>query len=52
VACWLGFWTPLGAVGVWIGLSIGTALYATLLILRFQLLARRLVSSLERQRSS
>jgi multidrug resistance protein, MATE family len=48
VACWLGFQTSLGAVGVWIGLSLGTALYATLLILRFQLLARRLVSSFER----
>src|SRR5206468_5056174 len=27
-ACWLGFRTPSGAVGVWIGLSIGTAVYA------------------------
>jgi len=38
----LGFWTPLGAVGVWIGLSCGTAVYAMLLILRFRLLASRL----------
>ncbi|MFB9264721.1 MATE family efflux transporter [Bradyrhizobium erythrophlei] len=38
----LGFWTSLGAVGVWIGLSLGTAVYATLLILRFRLLASRL----------
>jgi len=38
-ACWLGFRTPLGAVGVWIGLSIGTAVYAVLLVLRFRLLA-------------
>jgi MATE family multidrug resistance protein len=39
-ASWaLAFWTPLGAVGVWIGLSIGTAVYALLLILRFRLLA-------------
>ena len=38
----LGFGTDLGAVGVWIGLSCGTAIYAILLILRFRLLARRL----------
>ena len=41
-AWWLAFWTPLGAVGVWIGLSIGTAVYAVLLLLRFRFLARRL----------
>lgn len=41
-ACGLGFWTPLGAVGVWIGLSCGTAVYAVLLVLRFQRLANRL----------
>jgi multidrug resistance protein, MATE family len=41
-ACALGFWTPLGAVGVWIGLSCGTAVYAVLLILRFRRLAHRL----------
>lgn len=40
-ACWLGFRTPLGAVGVWIGLSIGTAVYAVLLVLRFRLLASK-----------
>jgi MATE family multidrug resistance protein len=38
----LGFWTPLGAVGVWIGLSCGTAVYAVLLVLRFRRLAARL----------
>jgi MATE family multidrug resistance protein len=38
----LAFHTELGAVGVWIGLSCGTAVYAVLLILRFRLLARRL----------
>src|SRR5712672_1702859 len=38
----LAFWTDLGAVGVWIGLSCGTAVYAVLLILRFRLLARHL----------
>jgi multidrug resistance protein, MATE family len=41
-ACGLGFWTPLGAVGVWIGLSCGTFVYAALLLLRFRLLASRL----------
>jgi MATE family multidrug resistance protein len=38
----LAFWTGLGAVGVWIGLSCGTAVYAVLLILRFRLLATKL----------
>jgi MATE family multidrug resistance protein len=38
----LAFWTNLGAVGVWIGLSCGTAVYAILLILRFRLLAKNL----------
>jgi MATE family multidrug resistance protein len=41
-ACWLGFWTPTGAIGVWIGLSVGTAVYAVLLILRFRWLTGRL----------
>ena len=40
-ACALAFWAGLGAVGVWIGLSCGTAVYATLLVLRFFVLARR-----------
>src|ERR1700682_1403107 len=39
----LGFWTPLGAVGAWIGLSCGTTIYAILLVLRFRRLASRLV---------
>jgi MATE family multidrug resistance protein len=38
----LAFHTPFGAAGVWIGLSLGTLVYATLLILRFRLLAARL----------
>ena len=42
-ACWLGFRTPSGAVGVWIGLSIGTAVYAVLLLLRFRALASKLI---------
>jgi MATE family multidrug resistance protein len=41
-ASFLGFWTPWGAVGVWIGLSVGTAVYAVLLVLRFRLLASKL----------
>ena len=43
-ACLLGFRTELGAIGVWIGLSVGTAIYATLLILRFRLLASKLAA--------
>lgn len=39
LACILGFRTGLGAVGVWIGLSCGTAVYAAALILRFRRLA-------------
>jgi MATE family multidrug resistance protein len=42
-ACWLAFWTPTGAIGVWIGLSIGTAVYAALLLLRFRSLASKLI---------
>lgn len=38
----LGFWTSWSAVGVWIGLSIGTAIYAVLLVVRFRLLTTRL----------
>jgi MATE family multidrug resistance protein len=38
----LAFWTQLGAIGVWIGLSCGTAVYAALLLLRFRRLASRL----------
>jgi multidrug resistance protein, MATE family len=40
----LAFSAQLGAVGVWIGLSCGTAIYALLLILRFWLLAGRLTT--------
>jgi MATE family multidrug resistance protein len=43
-ACWLGFRTDLGAVGVWIGLACGTAIYAILLLLRFRFLADRIAS--------
>ena len=44
MACLLGFKTSLGAVGVWIGLSCGTAVYAAALTLRFRRLARRLAT--------
>ncbi len=37
----LAFRAGLGAIGVWIGLSLGTVVYAALLVLRFQRLARR-----------
>ena len=37
----LAFLTPLGATGVWVGLSLGTLVYATLLVLRFRSLASR-----------
>ena len=38
----LAFWTGLGAIGVWIGLSIGTGIYAILLVARFHTLTQRL----------
>lgn len=41
-AWWLAFHAGLGAVGVWIGLALGSFVYAGMLILRFHLLARRL----------
>lgn len=41
-SCLLGFATSLGAVGVWIGLSLGTAVYAVMLVTRFAVLTRRL----------
>jgi multidrug resistance protein, MATE family len=41
-ACGLAFWTTLGAIGVWVGLSCGTMVYAVLLVLRFRRLTRRL----------
>jgi len=39
--CWFGFSLRLGAVGIWIGLSIGLVVYAALLIWRFHALTRR-----------
>jgi MATE family multidrug resistance protein len=43
-AWWLAFDARLGAVGVWVGLALGTFVYAGLLILRFLRLARRLAA--------
>jgi multidrug resistance protein, MATE family len=44
-AAWgLAFQAHLGAVGVWIGLSAGTLVYAILLVLRFRRLANRFAS--------
>jgi MATE family, multidrug efflux pump len=42
IGCWIfGFTLGLGASGIWIGLSLGIAVYAVLLIWRFQLLTAR-----------
>lgn len=41
-ACALAFRADMGAVGVWIGLSVGTGIYAILLVQRFRLLTQRL----------
>jgi MATE family multidrug resistance protein len=38
---WLGFRVDLGAVGVWIGLTIGLIIYAVLLVSRFHVLTAR-----------
>ena len=37
---WLAFPAGWGATGVWVGLSIGLAIYAVLLVWRFQVLSR------------
>jgi MATE family multidrug resistance protein len=42
IAWWLAFHTGLGAVGVWVGFSVGTFVYAGLLILRFRMLTRKI----------
>lgn len=47
----LAFWTDLGAIGVWVGLSCGTAVYAVLLLLRFRLLAQSLPLAMMRATS-
>ena len=40
-ACGWAFPAGLGAIGVWIGLSLSTAVYAVLLVWRFHLLTAR-----------
>jgi len=47
----LAFHTSLGPLGVWIGLSLGTLVYSTLLILRFRRLAARLAAAGAAQRA-
>ncbi|WP_354130971.1 MULTISPECIES: MATE family efflux transporter [unclassified Bradyrhizobium] len=42
LSCVLSLMTGLGAIGIWIGLSLGKAVYALLLVLRFRRLANRL----------
>ena len=50
--CWLfGFTLGLGAYGIWIGLSLGIAVYAVLLIWRFQLLTARHYLPADRERA-
>jgi MATE family multidrug resistance protein len=41
----LAFFSPLGAIGVWVGLSLGTLVYATLLTLRFRRRSSRLAGA-------
>lgn len=42
IAWLLAFTAGLGAVGVWVGFSVGTFVYAGLLILRFRMLTRKI----------
>ncbi|MGN6690193.1 MAG: MATE family efflux transporter, partial [Sphingopyxis sp.] len=39
-AIYLGFWTPLAGVGVWIGLAVGLIVVSAVLLLRWRLRAR------------
>ena len=39
-AIYLGFWTPLAGVGVWIGLAVGLVVVAALLLTRWRMRAR------------
>ncbi|PQM26485.1 MATE family efflux transporter [Sphingopyxis lindanitolerans] len=39
-AIYLGFWTPLSGVGVWIGLAVGLVVVAAMLLTRWRLRAR------------
>jgi MATE family multidrug resistance protein len=42
VAIWFGFFTPMRGIGVWIGLVVGLAVVAFLLLWRFAVMTRRL----------
>jgi len=39
-AIYLGFWTPLAGVGVWIGLAVGLIVVAAMLLMRWRMRAR------------
>ncbi|MBB5705852.1 MATE family multidrug resistance protein [Sphingopyxis panaciterrulae] len=39
-AIYLGFWTPLAGVGIWIGLAVGLVVVAGLLLMRWRMRAR------------
>jgi len=39
-AIYLGFWTPLAGVGVWIGLAVGLVVVSAVLLLRWRMRAR------------
>lgn len=39
-AIYLGFWTPLAGVGIWIGLAVGLVVVAALLLLRWRMRGR------------
>ena len=39
-AIYLGFWTPLAGVGIWIGLAVGLVVVAGLLLIRWRMRAR------------
>lgn len=39
-AIYLGFWTPLQGVGIWIGLAVGLVVVAALLLMRWRMRER------------
>jgi MATE family multidrug resistance protein len=48
IAHLLGFWLRLGVIGIWIGLLIGLAASAVLLVSRFYLRIRQMINQQER----